>query len=95
MSVSLMGLYCGKNMKTPWILRWEDPFPLSKDLWEIWRPLCLLPRPPVLQVFLAFAMLSILIAIFSFTLSVNGRVRILQAESPMNDSVSLNTFFER
>jgi hypothetical protein len=45
----------------------------------------------VLQVPLAFALLSILTAKFSFTLFVTGNARIMQAESLVDDSIFLNT----
>lgn len=74
------------DMATPCILLWQDSSPtlLPRNL----APLCLLPRSRMLQALLAFAMLSTLRAILSFTLSVTSRVRISQVESPEDDCFS-------
>lgn len=97
MSASLLGFYCGKAHGDPLdstVARWQDlqkPFPLGKDLWRIWCPLCLFPY----RTFYRFSLLwlcSILIA-FSFTSLVLGKTRIMQAEIPGVDSMFSSILF--
>lgn len=48
----------------------------------------------MLQGLFAFAMLFILIAIFSFTLWVMDKAKIMQTESPVDDSMFFSTVFQ-
>lgn len=56
MSASLLALYCSKLH--------GEPSSFSKEQWQIWWSLWLLPRSPVLQVVLVLAVLSLLMAMF-------------------------------